>query len=211
MLYANMMSLTKKQLRTIDYAVNQLFGSKSFMAPALLKGQFGPDFLTRLLQLTNHRITLFTDTGLANMQKIVATIDEASMFNGLANYSDIWSACRSILENLLSQGKQLKDARELLESLRQVLDSEISNHTFVVPLFGIEMDGIESIPLGSMKVIRPSIAHLDSLGVKHDHADLKQIFDSAEYCLWLIGSERGTLDVSLGKFRTHAELRRVSR
>lgn len=52
------------------------------------------------------------------------------------------------------------NAAELLEIMRERLSGKISNHTYAVPLFGVDMDGIDVVTLGAMKIVRSPVSHL---------------------------------------------------
>jgi hypothetical protein len=201
-----MAELTKKQERTIDYALNRLFGRKSFFVPKSIKDFGVNNFLTRELRLTGKRTIFLTDAGLIHMRNIVTTIDEADFFDGLAGYSDIWAAFRHILEAHLSEGIRPENAAEFFELMRERLNTEISNYTYAVPLFGVEMDGIDVFKLGQMKIVRSPDSHIKAAGVKYDHADLPSTLEATKWYLWLFGSARGTHLVAQERFREQAEL-----
>ena len=201
-----MPALTKKQHRVIDVALQRLYGVKSFLVPKSNKEFAGVHFLSRALRLTDNLTVLLTDVGFAHMQKIVATLDDADFFDGLTDYSDIWSACWRVFENLLSKGVMPDNAVEFLVLVRERLDADIGSHTYAVPLFGIEMEGIEEITLGSMKIVRPSISHLDTAGVNHAHADILSMIEATKQYLWLLGSVKGTPKVAERKFHGQAQL-----
>jgi len=196
-----MAELTKKQQRTIDYALDRLFSTRSFLEPQSIKDFAGNNALTRLLRLSGTRTILLTDAGLTYMRTIIVTINEADIFDGLTEYSDVWTAFHHILEDLLSRGMRPDNATELLDLVRERLSAEISNHTYAVPLFGVDMDGIDVVTLGSMKIVRSPVSYLESLGVKHDHADLPRTIEATKRYLWLIGFAKGTPRVAQEKFR----------
>ena len=201
-----MAELTKKKLRTIDYALDRLFSTGSLLIPQSLKDFAGNNDLARVLWLPDHRTILFTDAGLSHLRTIVKTINEADIFDGLAAYSDVSAAFRHILKDLLSKDMRPENAAELLDLVRERLSAEIGNHTYAVPLSGVDMDGIDAVTLGSMKIVRSPIPYIESAGVKHDHVDLPREIEAAKRYLWLIGSAKGTPRVSQEKFRELAEL-----
>lgn len=201
-----MAELTRKQLRIIDYALDGLFSTKSILAPRSVKDFAGNTFLGRLLHLSDNRTILLTDTGLSHFSRIVETIDGADIFEGLTGYSDVWSAFHHILEDLLSRDVRPDNAAELLDIVRERLGGEIANHTYAVPVFGIDMEGIDSIELGSMKIVRSPIPYIESVGIKHGHMDLPRMIEATKNYLWLIGLAEGTRRVSQEKFREQAEL-----
>lgn len=198
--------LTKKQHRIVDMALERLNGAKSLLVPKSSKDFAGGKYLLRELRLSDNRTILLTDVGLDHMQSIVATLDEADAFGGLADYSDIWNACRRVLEDLLSKGMMPDNSVEFLELVQERLGADIGSHTYAVPLFGLEMDGIDEISLGSMKIVRPSISHLEAAGVNHAHANLLGTIEATKQHLWLLGSAKGTSEVAERKFHGQAQL-----
>lgn len=200
------MALTNKQLRTIDFDLERLFNPKSILAPKSIKDFSVSNPLLRMLQLTENRTLLLSDTGLTHFRSIVATIDRGNVFDGLASYSDIWTTCRRILEDLLSRKVMPDSGAELVELVRNELGPTISNHTFAVPLFGVAMDGTDAFPVGSMKIVPSPIPHFDSLRVKHEQAGVPAILDATKPTLWLLGSANGTRRVAVDRFREQAEL-----
>lgn len=198
-------SLTNKQLRVINCCLDRLFNIKSLLVPQSAKDYAGIHVWERLLSLSENRTILLTDTGICYFNKIVDTIHKANIFNGQTDYSDVWSAFHHILEDQLSRGVRPENASELLSIIQNQLSTKIANYTYAVPIFGLKMDGIDSIKLGSMQIIRSPIAYIDSLGVKHDHADLTQTIELTKNYLWLIGYATGTRRVSQKRFRELAE------
>lgn len=95
-----MAELTKKQQRTINFALDRLFGRKSFSMPKSINDFTVIDFFRRELRLTGNRTIFLTNAGLTHVRSIVATIDGADAFDGLASYSDIWTAFRRICRRI---------------------------------------------------------------------------------------------------------------
>jgi|WetSurMetagenome_2_1015567.scaffolds.fasta_scaffold00054_57 hypothetical protein len=201
-----MAELTKKKQRTIDRALDRLFSAGSFLVPQSMKDFACNNILVRTLRLSGQRTVLLTDAGLTQMRKICDTIHEADIFDGLTAYSDVSKAFRHILEDLLSRGMRPDNAAELVDLVRDRLNAEIGNYTYVVPLFGVKIDGTDAVDLGSMRIVRSPLPYLESVGVKYDYADLPRIIEAAKHYLWFIGFAKGTPMVSQGKFRELAEL-----
>jgi len=75
--------LSKKQARTIQYALTQLASARALIPirsiEDLGKMPFGHE-----LQLADHRMVLLSDHGAAQVRLIVRTLQEADPFNGMA-------------------------------------------------------------------------------------------------------------------------------
>jgi len=184
--------LSSKQSRSIDYALSQLSSVKSFTPirsiEDLRKATFGHE-----LQLADHRIVYLSEHGMEQVRLIVQTLHEADPFEGLAGYSDLWMACWKTLEELFSNGQIAENANALFALISERVRPQIQSRTFVVPFIGIELTGIDDLSLGSMKLLRPSVKHLDEQGVDHAFADIQRIIQRYRHGeLWLTGTVRGT-------------------
>jgi hypothetical protein len=102
-----------------------------------------------------------TDEGLEHLQTLVSIIDAADLSDGLANCSDVYGACRGVLEKALSKGQRPNDAQELVGLIREHLALQIDRRTFAVPILGVEFEGVDALELGSLKVVPAAVSHLD--------------------------------------------------
>lgn len=197
---------SKKQVRTIQRALAQLASAKSYKPIKSIK-DLGDAPFRRELRLTNHRMVLLTDSGMDQFEQIVDTMVEADPFAGLADYSDIWSASRKTLEELLSNGQMEEDAQDWLSLVSRQIKPHIQSRTIIVPFVGVELKGIEDLTFGSFKLLHPTISHLESMGVDHEWANVPKIIAGyRDRELWLQGSTRGTPHVAEKLFRTLADL-----
>jgi hypothetical protein len=198
--------LSAKQFRTINYALSRLAGAKSFIPIRSIedfrKVPFGHE-----LQLSGNRIVLLSDYGMEQVRLIVRTLREANLFEGLADYSDLWSACWKTLEELLSKNQIAESANEWFELISTRIRPQIQLRIFVVPFVGVEFKDIDEFPLGSMKLLRPDVRHLEAAGVDHGFADVPKIIRrNRNRELWLKGGARGTRGVAEKRFRTLSDL-----
>lgn len=197
---------SKKQARIIQRALGQLAGEKAYKPIRSLQDLEGTLF-GRELRLSNHRMVLLTDHGTAQVEQIVKTTVEADPYAGLADYADVWSASWKTLEELVSSGQMADSAQEWLGLISSRIKPQIHSRAIVVPFVGVELKGIEELVLGSFKLLRPSIRHLEAMGVQHKWADLPKIiagYRNGE--LWLHGCACGTPRVAERRFRTLADL-----
>lgn len=140
------------------------------------------------------------------MRIIVATIEEADVFDGLASYTDIWAAFHNLIETFLSEEMRPDNGVELLQLLKNKLNSEINNHSYAVPLYGLKMEGVDSITIGPIEIVASLQSHLEAARIRHNHVNLSKILEANSQYLWLVGSERGTPRVSQEKFSEQAAL-----
>lgn len=197
--------LSKKQARTIQYALTQLAGAKSFLPVSIenfRKVPFGHE-----LQLTGHRMVLLSEHGMEQVRLIVRTLQLANPFDGMADYSDVWSACWKTLEELLSQNQMAESAEEWFDLISARVTPQIRSRCFAAPFVGIEFKDIDEVALGPLKLVRPSVSHLDGAGVDHEWANVEKIIGRyRDGELWLLGQARGTPRVAETKFRTLSDL-----
>lgn len=197
---------SRKQERVIERALTQLTGAKSYK-PIRSIEDFGQAPFGRELKLTNHRMVLLTDHGMEQVERIVNTTVEADPYAGLADYADVWSASWKTLEELVSNGQMAETAQEWLGLISARIKPQIRTRLIVVPFVGVEFKDIDELVLGSFKLLRPSIRHLDAMGVDHAWADVPKIIAGyRDRELWLHGSARGTLRVAERRFRTLSDL-----
>ena len=198
--------LSAKRSRTIDYALSRLGGAKSFIPIRSIedfrKVPFGHE-----LQLSGNRMGLLSEHGMEQVRLIVRTLHEADLFGGLADYSDLWSACWKTLEELISKGQIAESAIEWLELISARIGPRIQSRIFAVPFVGVDFEGIDELPLGSLKLLRPTIRLHDEAGVDHGFADVPKIIGRyRDRELWLKGGARGTRSVAEKRFRTLSDL-----
>lgn len=110
-----MAELTKKQQRIIQRALKSLFQLKSFVIPKSIKDLPMKDPLSREVRLADNRRIYLSDEGIASIKTIVGTIEDGNLFDGLADYGEIWTACWRILEGALSGGREPETSSDLLE------------------------------------------------------------------------------------------------
>ena len=198
--------LSRKQLSVVKINLARLFSPKAFSTHHTISDAGLANYLARRLQLTGNRQLYLSDAGLDQFRAIVSTVHTANAFDGLADYSDIWMAGREVFEDLLSRNQQPEDAAEYLGLLSEQVKTKIDEYTFIVPIVGIELEELQELKLGSMKVVAATANFLDEAGIKHDHENIPEIIEETNQRLWLVGSIRGTLKVATEKFRGKAEL-----
>lgn len=196
---------SKKQRRTVQYALKQLASAKAF---GQLRSKEGlRKVLGHGLHLADGRTVLLSDYGLEQVRLIVRTLQEADPFQGLADYSDIWSACWKTLEGLLSKNQMAESTEELFVLVSALIEPQVKSRSFAAPFVGVELKEIDELPLGSMRLVRPSVKHLDDAGVDHSWTDIAKILKKyRDRDLWLLGHTRGTARVAETGFRTLSEM-----
>lgn len=201
-----MATLTNKDKRKLLFSVERLFSDKSLIVPKSIGDIPAKKYLERELRLTENRAIFLTDDGYKHFRAVVDVMHQADFFNGRAEFSDIWRAWRKVVEKWLSNGLQPGCADEVVQALEELVAQEIDNHTFVVPLLGIELDGVVSFALGAMTILPMSVDLFDSAGVKHDHVNVPRLLELNKQYFWLKGTMHGTPSVAQQKFSEQAAL-----
>jgi hypothetical protein len=201
-----MTTLTNKDKRKLLFSVERLFSVKSLTVPKSIGDIPAKKYFERELRLTGNRTIFLTDYGYEHFRAVVDVMHRADFFNGRAEFSDIWRAWRKAVEKWLSNGLEPESADEVVQALADLVAHEIDDHTFVVPLFGIELDGVASFALGAMTILPMSVDVFDTAGVKHDHADVPWLLELNKQYLWLRGTTHGTPSVAQQKFSEQAAL-----
>jgi hypothetical protein len=199
---------SRKQTRTIEDAVAGLFGRKSWGPLPPPTDPPAQDFslLSRLVRAPKGGTFVLSEAGLARLRRIVETIDQADLFDGLAGYADIWTACHATLEKTLAETATPRTAAAFLQTVRERVTESIGNYTFAVPLFGVEMDGLDVLELGTLRLVHSPIPRIDESGVRGDRNHLDAVIEMTKRQLWLLGESGGTPRVAEERFRERAEL-----
>lgn len=201
-----MSELTKKQLRIVNNALEGFFSIKALKPARSLDDFKVSNVLARELCLSNNRVVLMTDIGLVHLRTAVATINDADICDGYADYSDIHSASVKVLKEMLSRGEQPDNAIEFVALVRSALATAIDKRTFAVPVFGIKLVEIGVITLGQFRIVPATPGALAEAGADRIDDHVAKAIDQASMKYWLIGSARGTNRVAEQSFRLQAEL-----
>lgn len=204
-----MKTLTAKDKRTLLFAARHLFRDKSILIPTSISDIHSipnEQHFSRMLSLTDNRIIYLTEQGHQYFRNVVDNLYRADYFDGLVEYSDISLAWRRVIENWFSNGLAPENADEIVQAIEERILQEIDEYTFVVPLFGVELEDIDSFELGAMSLLRPSIEVFNSARVAHEHADLTRLLEFNKDCLWLKGTMKGTPGVAQQRFSEQAAL-----
>jgi hypothetical protein len=201
-----MTKLTPKEERKVLRSAQHLFSIKSLIVPRSLKDIPIEHYLTRKLRVKEGRSVYLTDSGYEHFRTIVDILDQSDFFDGMAAYSDIWEAWHKALSKWLGDGLMPDSVDEVLQSINDQIAQKVDNHTFIVPIRGLQLDGLDSFAIGKLSIFRMSGDELESSGVKHDHADVPRLLELNKNTLWLRGTVRGTEKVALRKFSDQATL-----
>jgi hypothetical protein len=198
--------LSPRDVRRVWALTKELFIPKSWTVPKSIEDFRVSNPLLRELRLTDRRELLLTDSGLTALRATVALLDELDPSEGLAGYSDIWSVCRRVLEDCLSKGAEPEDGQEYMRLVAAELDSRIASYTYIVPLFGVELEGIDDMTVGGFKIVRPSKQLIDNLGLQYSAEHLDIMLEETKRYLWLMGTVRGTAGASKDRFNGRCRL-----
>jgi hypothetical protein len=207
-LYGNdpMTKLSPKQERQLLFAAKCVFSAKSLLIPKSISDFPTIPNFAHELRPTPNQIVFLTDSGYEHFRTVINVMDRANLFDGVANFSDISKAWRKVVETWLLRGFKPESADEVIKAIADLVVQEVDDHTFAVPLFGIELEGIDSFPLGAMSILKMSTDVLDSAGVNHDYANVPYVLELYKNYLWLKGSARGTPSVAQQRFSELATL-----
>lgn len=199
-----MTGLDKKQYRTIDYHLRMLFGGKSF-EPFTFEAarKLGPQYLSRELRLSAERSLLLSDQGLTALRAIDQVLRASNHFPHVEP-SDISTVLREVVVGLLSDSLVPENSLELINLIEARLDQMRHRYWFAVPVNGIAFEGIETVQLGDLKLVRPNEEVLTTLGATLSHKLDTAAQLGTRPCL--VGSVYGTETYAKREFQFRAEL-----
>ncbi|MBU9227653.1 hypothetical protein KTD22_13565 [Burkholderia multivorans] len=189
-----------KLLRTLKRTSDEFFTKKSFFIPASLKDIPSENFFSHQFRLPGNRWVFMTESGYEKFRRIVELIDRAAVFDGLADFSDIWEAWLSIATKYLSDGVQPDDGEELLRNITSSVNGKIEEHTFAVPLYGVKLDSDGPFQLGSATIFKMAPEALGELGIEHAHIDVAKLLKKSTTDVFLKSTIRSTRRVAERKF-----------
>lgn len=204
-----MTKLSGKDKRKLLRSAKCLFSVKSLFVPKSfndLREIPAKHFLSRELKLARNKTIFLTDSGYEHFRAVVAIVDSVDLFGGMADFSDIWTAWHKVVETWLSNDLEPENADEVVQAIAEFIAQKVDDHTFIVPLFGIELDSVDSFDLGKMTILRMSLDVLHASEVEHDHANVPHLLELNKNYLWLKYTARGTPRVAQQKFSDQAAL-----
>jgi len=206
-----MSNLSSKDLRTLTHDIDRIANENALFAPQSLEDLKSIDlkaasYLSREIRLSGNRRFLLTDSGYTALQAIVTRLDGANLSDGLADYSDLFTATKKVFEDCLSKGQRPEDGAELAKLIGQTLEQTIASHRFVARLYGVELKDIDSVRLGTFRIVQPTAEWIRDLGGDHSHENVALLLERTGHQLWLTGEVTGTLRIARAKFQAGAQL-----
>jgi len=190
--------MTPKNQRRLDAAVAGLFGERAFTVPTSLKAFKGIDVLRRQLPLSSGRALYFTDVGVAFLRVVAEILSPKHVQTGLIDHDDVFFACRKVISELLSDERTPDDGEEFATLVAEELVKQVKRFTFVVPMSGLSLDGVDAMPLGELRLLKPS-AHILADCITSDDL-LERAMKQMQRDVWLCGTEQGTPSVARRKY-----------
>jgi hypothetical protein len=201
------MALSAKQTRVVDALLRRFFSPKSWYVPQSIEDFMRfPDPLSREIRLKNGHHILMTDKGVGDFRHLVDTLDGADICSGMAAYSDMWSACRKVMEKCFSDRVMPDHAAEFISLVHKELDPMINSYRFVVPIYGVELESMDEFTLGVLSIVKPETSFVEAFGVSHSGDHLSQAMQAMRPYLWICGRALGTTKIATEKFYLHAHL-----
>ena len=198
--------MSPKQLRTLAFASERIFGVKSWLANDAVM-RLGREIFSREVRHDFKHVGYLSESGMAHFKTIVATINTAQYFQGRAAYSDIWTACNKALGEFMSLGLMPETAEEFLKPVRERIESEVCSRTFVVSMYGVQLKEIESFGLGSFRLMRPKASVVLDSGIPDKDGSLPTLMKQmGEDQVWFVGAINGTYEVAKREFFHQARL-----
>lgn len=200
-----MAALLKKDLSRISRAVQTLFSVKGVLRGDDWKSLPPRQLLSRELRLPDNRSVFMSDAAYESLRTIVSIIHAADVFEANAEFSDVWSACRAVVQECLANGVMPENGAELVSMTQDKVKPQIDEFTFVVPLEGVTLD-LKVLRFGVVSMV-PSTADWLSINARRPAEDLaKGLARSMKAPCWLVGSVTGTYKAAQRKFELLARL-----
>ena len=191
--------LTRKQLTRIGRAAQTLFSISGIGDASGWKSVPPKLFLRRHLQLKDGHSFLLSDKGYEAMLTTVDSIHEARLFSDKAEYSDIWSATRDVIRELLDQKLMPEDGIEFAALIEQKLRKLIDEFTFVAPLEGVELK-LDTLQFGCVSIVPSTIEWLRANARWKTDDFMPKLVEVMKAPCWMVANVKGTYRAAERKF-----------
>ncbi|MCH4560979.1 HEPN domain-containing protein [Mesorhizobium jarvisii] len=197
---------TPKEKRILLSCAENIFKPKSLIVPKSFAEIPRDRTLMREIRLENRKYIYLTDFGLNNFRKLVELLVDHDYFDGKVEYSDVWSAWRGVIQDCFSTKVMPDSADEVLGAISGIVSEKIREYSFIVPIFGVSLEKVDTFKLGSMVVIKSPASVLDSAQIAYDKHPDPLMLQARPGTLWLHGVATGTEKVARRLFAEEASL-----
>jgi len=197
------MSINPKQLRTIDYHLRSLFSSGAFEPNSFeADKRLGQQYVWHEFRCQGGSL-LLTPKGKAVFDGICEVLRSATLVQ-CTEPSDAVNEFRTVVRDLLSEKRMPENASELVALVTTRLEASRDNFWHVVPVHGLELDGLKSVPLGSLTLERPTVGSLERRGAKIGDKSMVQEMVGDGLCL--VGAVYGSYEYARREFKIRADV-----
>lgn len=200
--------LTGKQQRIINRCLDEFFSARALdSVESFIAAKPSAQALLRLVRTSpsDGGMHPLSEAGLSAHDRIVDVVADARVFGNRVVRSDIWSAVRGTLEWCLGRRLRPDNASELVGMLRERIEPKIEARTFAVPFHGVQLDGVEKVQLGSIRIVKSLAACLMEEGISLSRED-KPLLSKALDAGCIVGTFNGTPDAARRDFTEQVEL-----
>lgn len=201
-------SFTPKQLRVLGRCLQALFSMNaleplSWERIRLLKF---PELFRREIKVNASGSKLFlTDRGVEALERASETFAEVDS-GELWTRADVFGVVRKQYESWLQQRVQPESSQEFIDLVYSELTAKVRRHTYAASVHGIDMEGIDEVPLGELRLVADAQSAVRESGATNlDDLEKEYLADfRSRPCL--VGSRKGTSDACRRWFREQAYL-----
>ncbi|WP_282296061.1 HEPN domain-containing protein [Stenotrophomonas sp. PS02289] len=119
----------------------------------------------REFQLPGGRSAFLSESGFESFQSVCQILRCSHLVEHTEPHDSV-NAFRAIVQNCLSNGERLNGGQRLVDLVVQKLELMRKDFWYVVPVHGVELNGIESIDLGCLSLETPTELRLEGRGAK---------------------------------------------
>lgn len=198
------MSIDAKKLRTINQHLALIRGARGFEPDSFEAAKrLGKNYLWHEFRVQGGKSLLLSEKGMVAFKGICAILESAQ----LVQYTEPFDAVnefRSALRDSLSDKNLPDNASQLIEIITTRLKESRHKYWHVVPVHGLELKGVESVPLGSLTLERPTEESLEAKGAKlSENVTVEEMVGPG---LCLVGTVYGTEAFARREFKFRADV-----
>jgi hypothetical protein len=196
-------TMPNKKRRIIERDLQTLFAPRAYITEPTIDDLKRLDLFHPSVQYENGVLYL-SEQGVEALRRLVESLASLPVLTNNVSVGDINEQVLQCYSGWLNKGLQ-PTSQEFLEEVTDSLLSQVKCYEFLVKIEGIDLNGLNKLNLGSVRIQRSEPELLDSFEFD-DGIDRESIYAQFKDSLWLIGSAKGSSNTAFERFGYRAVL-----
>lgn len=146
-----MMHISPKEIKTANLDLATIFNKKI----TAVKQLSFMDMLSREIVLPNNDKIYLDDKTEQSLNRLITTVQKYLSCKDIVEYSDICKACKIVIGNLYIEENPSVAIDFFLSRVEENLKREINTYKFYANLYGLNLQGFDTISIGDITIQNP--------------------------------------------------------